>query len=83
MTEDRLEAVSELVENPQLHQVLKNALPRFQDIELILSLCVQVREFEYVDICDRVIFVVNVVLNYWLIRSSMFRGGDVVVLASL
>ncbi len=54
MTEDRLEAVSELVENPQLHQILKNSLPRFQDIELILSLCVQVH-LEYANI-DRMSF---------------------------
>ena len=47
MTEDRLEAVSELVDNPQLHQALKNSMPRFQDIELILSLCVQQVGYNY------------------------------------
>ena len=39
--EERYEAIEELMSNPQLYNGLKNSLARFQDLELILSLCVR------------------------------------------
>ena len=41
MIEERLNAVEELVQKPELYNGLKNSIARFQDLELVLSLCVQ------------------------------------------